>query len=137
MNASVKVVLTLSLPFLTAALAFAATPAAASAVALHQGTLQQFCYAKYQPRGIQAVAQPVGINAYGAIVQCKLPGVYGGFTIENQTVAEVCSYIAGSPNATTANGGITCIGRQNTSTYASPRKMSVMEMLKQGLVVRR
>jgi hypothetical protein len=98
----------------------AATAQAQSQVVIHQGALQQYCYAKYQARGLQATAEPVRYSVYGAQLLCRLPGTTFGYTLENHSVADVCAYLTGSSSSQNQNGQIVCLGSAAKPKVTNP-----------------
>ena len=67
------------------------------------------CIAKYQPRGIQARADPFLPPLVGQL-RCRLPAPAGfGYTIENQSAEEVCLSQAGTNKWVNNSNRVECM----------------------------
>ena len=79
--------------------------------------LGRYCAAKYQPRGIQATAEPIRWTVHGPQLLCRLVRVPTGYTLDSQSPEEVCRFQIGSSAWAARNPHIYCGG----ATAASPQ----------------
>jgi len=77
-----------------------------------KGDLNRHCVAKYQPRGIYAVADPYTAPLAGQL-RCRLSGLYG-FTNENQSNGEVCRRLTGNARWSNYGNRVRCAGATAT-----------------------
>lgn len=84
---------------------------------IDKGDLNRHCVAKYQPRGIQAVADPYTAPLSGQL-RCRLTAVLFGFTNENQSNGEVCRRLTGNARWSNYGNRIRCAGATATPTYS-------------------
>lgn len=92
----------------SAILSFVAVAGAQALPVVDKGDLNRHCVAKYQPRGIQAMADPYTAPLNGQL-RCRLSGVFG-FTNENQSNGEVCQRLTGSARWTNYGNRVRCGG---------------------------
>jgi hypothetical protein len=97
-----------------AALAVTTASGALALPVVERGDLNRHCVAKYQPRGIQAMADPYTTPLSGQL-RCRLTSIYG-FTNENQSNGEVCQRLTGNARWTNYGNRVRCGG-----SAAAPR----------------
>ena len=95
----------------------AAVSGAKALPVIDKGDLNRHCVAKYQPRGIQAMADPYTAPLNGQL-RCRLSSIYG-FTNENQSNGEVCSRLTGSSSWSNAGNRVRCNGARTVSQNPS------------------
>jgi hypothetical protein len=92
---------------------------------VERGDLNQHCVTRYQPRGIQAVADPYAGPMVGSL-RCRLIAPTG-YTIENQSPEEVCTRLTGNSSWTADANLVRCTGviaapRVNVAPLNVPRR---------------
>ena len=97
-----------------AVVSIAAVSGAEALPVIDKGDLNRHLVAKYQPRCIQAMADPY-TPAISGRLRCRLTSIYG-FTNENQSNGEVCQRLTGNPNWSNAGNRVRCNGASTVST---------------------
>ncbi len=95
-----------------ATVAIATATGAQALPVVGKGDLNRHCVAKYQPRGIYAVADPYTAALSGQL-RCRLSSLYG-FTNENQSNGEVCQRLTGNARWSNAGNRVRCGGATAT-----------------------
>jgi len=91
-----------------AALTLTASTGAHALPVVGKGDLNRHCVAKYQPRGIQAMADPYTAPLSGQL-RCRLTSI-AGFTNENQSNGEVCRRLTGNARWSNQGNRVRCGG---------------------------
>ena len=96
-----------------AAISIAAVSGAQALPVIDKGDLNRHCVAKYQPRGIQAIADPY-IAPLSGQLRSRLSSVHG-FTNENQSNGEVCRRLTGNSRWSNHGNRVRCSGASTVS----------------------
>lgn len=97
-------------------------PSASADTQLNRGHLGQYCAARHGPRGVQTQADRLGYNRYGQPeALCRLVGVPYGYTLNNESVSQLCQFVGETGSHYRSGGSIVCRSASvSTAPVAAP-----------------